>query len=247
MLQKEEKKKYGIICGSRRYLASVKAGLKKILCRIIDVDDITAMGVSLTENEGRTDIPPWRTIEWVGRMKNKIRNEKGIRKNAKIRKILSEKSALSIGTIKKYLKIYGLPSKVKILLKKKEERTLKENEMIKKYVPYGYKKNELKVGIAELIADNLMEFEDEILFIHSIKLTEYLYEIAKEIIYKLKDDPEKSIDEIYEMVIKTSGFRERTIKLEKNLLKQIENLALKRKIFLDELIILLIKKGIKHF
>jgi len=122
--------KYSIICGSRRYQAAIKADFKKLPCKILDVDDITAMGLSLIENEGRVNIPTWRTIEWIGEMARKIESQEKIRDKAKIVKKLAEKSAYTSQTIKRYLKIDKLYPKVKILLKPHEERTLEEKEII---------------------------------------------------------------------------------------------------------------------
>ena len=239
--------KYGIICGSRRYLASIKANKKTIPCRIIDVDDITAMGISLTENEGRVDIPSWRTIEWIGRMNIRIESDGKIKTKSKIIEKLSEKSGLTVQRIKKYLKIDKLPPKVKILIKKREERTVREREIIKKYVPYEIKKSELPLGTAELIASYLLKISEEQLFRHSLKLCEYSFEIAKKIINILKKSPEKSVDEVFELIIKKSGYLTRTIKFKKDLYTKLEDLSLERRIMLDDLIINLIELGLDSY
>ena len=49
---------YEIICGARRYRASLAAGLRKIPCLLIDADDRTAAVLKLTENihHSETDV-----------------------------------------------------------------------------------------------------------------------------------------------------------------------------------------------
>lgn len=239
--------KYSIICGSRRYQAAIKADFKKLPCKILDVDDITAMGISLIENEGRVNIPTWRTIEWIGEMARKIESQEKIRDKAKIVEKLAEKSAYTSQTIKRYLKIDKLYPKVKILLKPHEERTLEEKEIIKKYIPYDYKKVELSIGVAELIIRNLMILSEEQLFIHSLRLSEYSYEKANEIIKELKKNPKKSIDEIEELIISDSNTRVKTIAFKRDLYEKLENMTVRRKKKLDKLIIDLIEEGLKYY
>lgn len=43
--------KYGVICGSRRLQAAKIVGLTSVPCRVYDVDDANALGVSLLDNE----------------------------------------------------------------------------------------------------------------------------------------------------------------------------------------------------
>ncbi len=238
---------YSIICGSRRYHAAIRAGLEELPCKIIDVDDLTAMGISLQENEGRLAVPAWRTIDWIGVMALKIKNEKKIRNRKRIIDELVLKSTLSRPTIKKYLKIDKLPQRVKMLLKPHDERSLEENETIKKYIPYDYIKPELTIGIAELIANNLSRFPEEQVFMQSLELSDYSYNKAKEIIDVLKKNPEKSIEEIIGLIVSDSNTRVKTITFEKFLYKRLEDMTVKRKKKLDELIIDLIKEGLKYY
>lgn len=243
----EDKKKYSIICGSRRYMASVKANLIKLPCKIIDVDDITAMGISLTENEGRSPIPIWRTIDWIGQMNQKVKKVGNVRAKRKIIEILSDKSSLTHPTIKKYLKIYELADNVKMLLKEKEERTDDEKEIIKKYIPYDYKKQQLSIGVADLIANNLMHIPEDLLFEHSLALSDFTYDKAKEIIQELMKDPFQSIEDIENSIISKTTTQFRTIKLKKDFLKILEDLSLERRIKLDDLLLNLIRVGLKHY
>ena len=238
---------YSIICGSRRYRAAIKADLEELPCKLINVDDITAMGISLQENEGRLDIPPWRTIDWIGEMADKIKVKKKIRNGKRLIDELVRKSMSSRQTVNKYLKINKLPQKVKMLLKPHDERRLEENEMIKKYIPYGYIKPELTIGVAELIANNLSRLPEEQLFVHSLELSDYSYNKAKEIIDVLKKNPNKSIEEINELIVSDSNTRVKTITFEKNLYEKLKDMTVKRKKKLDELIIALIKEGLKYY
>lgn len=239
-------KKYGIICGSRRYFASVKAGLKNLPCRVLELDDISAMGLSFTENENRRDIPRWRVIEWIVEMNKKINPEGST--DLKFLTKLSKKSALATQTIKRYLNIGKLPSSLKILLKKHHERNDREKEILKKYIQYNYTKVELTIGIAGLIIDNLLDLPEERLLEHAIDLTRYPFEGVKEIIEHLKKDPDQSVDDVVHSIIKQSTkFRSITLYLEKELYNNLEELCLKRRIKLYDLIPNLIKEGLKSY
>ena len=240
-----DKVKYGIICGSRRYLAALRAGLKKIPCRILDLDDISAMGLSFTENENRRDIPRWRVIDWIVEMYEKIRDNN--KDESKILTKLSKKSALSKQTIRKYLMIGSLPSDVKILLKKDSERTEIEKEKIKRYIAHDYK-TELTMGVAELIAINLIDIPENKLFQHTIELTRFPYDGAKIIIDHLKENLDRTIDEIVEALIrKSTKYRSITLQLKSELYSNLEDLCLERRIKLHDLILNLIKEGLKTY
>lgn len=243
----EGKTKYGIVCGSRRYTAAVKARVNEIQCRVLELDDISAMGLSFTENENRRDIPRWRVIDWIFKMNDKISKKVS---QSKMLKALIKNSALSTRTVKRYLKIGGLPSKVKILLKKHDERTENEKDILKKYIPYGYIKCELTIGIADLIAEYLINLPEELLFEHTIDLLKYPITTngAGEIIKHLKDNPERSVEEIINTIIKESSkFRTLTLKLDKSLYNRLEELCVERKIKLLDLILNLIKEGLKTY
>lgn len=212
----------------------------------MELDDISAMGLSFTENENRRDIPRWRVIDWIVEMNDKINPESS--EHLKILTKLSKKSALSIQTIKRYLNIGKLPSKLKILLKKNSERNEREKEILKKYITYNYTKVELTIGTAELIVHNLLDLPEEKLFEHAIGLTRFPSEGVKEIIKHLKEDPDQSVDDIVLSIIKQSTkFRSITLHLEKDLYNNLEGQCLKRKIKLYDLIPNLIKEGLKSY
>jgi len=63
---------YTIVCGSRRYFASQEAGLKEVPCIVRELTDAEALGLSITENKDRKDIPVWRYIERIGEYFKKI-------------------------------------------------------------------------------------------------------------------------------------------------------------------------------
>lgn len=210
------------------------------------MDDISAMGLSFTENENRRDIPRWRVIDWIVEMNDKINPEEST--DPKTLTKLSKKSALSTQTIKRYLNIGKLPSKLKILLKKNNERNEREKEILKKYIQYNYTKVELTIGVAELIIDNLLDLPEEKLLEHAIGLTKYPFEGVKEIITHLKEDPDQSVDDVALSIIKQSTkFRSITLHLEKDLYNNLEELCLKRRIKLHDLIPNLIKEGLNSY
>jgi len=51
-----------IVCGSRRWNASIEAGLKKVPCIIRNLTDADAIAISMTENADRKDIPVHRYV-----------------------------------------------------------------------------------------------------------------------------------------------------------------------------------------
>lgn len=59
---------YEIICGARRYRASLVAGLRKIPCLLLDADDRTAAVLRLTENIHHTDADVFEVAEKTDRL-----------------------------------------------------------------------------------------------------------------------------------------------------------------------------------
>ena len=55
---KNEKGKYEIIAGERRWLAAQKAGLHEIPVRILDLSDVESLEVAIVENIQRDDLNP---------------------------------------------------------------------------------------------------------------------------------------------------------------------------------------------
>ncbi len=63
LLVRPDAREYDVIAGTRRLAAAKKIGLKKIPCIIRDMDDETAMIVSLTENVQRGDLGEEEIVE----------------------------------------------------------------------------------------------------------------------------------------------------------------------------------------
>ena len=122
-------KKYAIVNGSRRYNAAIEAGLHKVPCFIIEMDDVTAMGRSIAENKHRNDIPAWRYVLMIRKMSILLNDgEKG---KEEIVQLIMELTGLERTTVQTYLKIADLPDDVIELMKNPEERSERVKELLK--------------------------------------------------------------------------------------------------------------------
>lgn len=122
-------KKYAIVNGSRRYNAAIEAGLRKVPCFIIEMDDVTAMGRSIAENKHRNDIPAWRYVLMIRKMSILLNDgEKG---KEEIVQLIMELTGLERTTVQTYLKLADLPDDVIELMKNPEERSERVKELLK--------------------------------------------------------------------------------------------------------------------
>ena len=60
---------YELICGRRRYVASKMAGLKRVLCTVVECDDVEALRLFLTENLFREEMSAFDTAKWLLQLK----------------------------------------------------------------------------------------------------------------------------------------------------------------------------------
>ena len=122
--------KYAIVSGSRRFNASIEAGLIKVPCIIRELDDIEASTLSISENKHRKDIPIWIYATKIGELFEMLEGNKERKGTINF---LSERTGFSKISIEEYLSVFDLPEEIFILMKKPEERTEKETELFKRY------------------------------------------------------------------------------------------------------------------
>lgn len=123
-------KKYAIVNGSRRYNAAIEAGIRKVPCFIVEMDDLTAIGRSIAENKHRSDIPAWRYVKKIREMALLLNDgEKG--KEEIVRSIM-DMTGLERTSVQNYLELGNLPDDVIELMKKAGERSEKVKELLKR-------------------------------------------------------------------------------------------------------------------
>ncbi len=95
----EEEEKYEIIAGERRFQAASLAGLRKVPCIEVDVDNRGMLEISLVENLQRKDLNPFEEASAILRLAEQFRytHEEIARKLGKSRTVITE--ALSLNRI----------------------------------------------------------------------------------------------------------------------------------------------------
>jgi len=109
-----EKGKFGIVCGSRRFNAGISAGLKTLPCRVKEMDDLEALGVSLQENLRRGSLDAVEESEAIADMWELINNNST--ETQKLSK-MKDMFGLSKSSIYRYLQISRLSDTIKSFLK----------------------------------------------------------------------------------------------------------------------------------
>ena len=93
----EEEEKYEIIAGERRYQAATIAGLRKVPCIEVDVDNRGMLEISLVENLQRKDLTPFEEAGAIKRLSDQFRytHEEIARKLGKSRTVITEVLSLN--------------------------------------------------------------------------------------------------------------------------------------------------------
>lgn len=111
------KKGYGIVCGSRRYNASISAGLKTVPCVVREMSDLEALGTSLQENLQRGNLDTVQEAEAVADLWELMNGGKSNEMKIKdFKKIFG----FSEATVYRYLSISRLSNKIKKLVQVQE-------------------------------------------------------------------------------------------------------------------------------
>lgn len=230
--------KYGIVCGSRRYNASIEAGLSFVPCIIQEMTDIEAMRESMSENRLRKDTPLWMDIEFVGRM-YEIHRTDGLSHNNAINLIAN--TGISLHLIDKYIRIYSLPFEVKGLLRDPEERERRQKECISLFRSREPTKL-LKVGHAYLL-HQLINLPLDKQMETALFINDHDVEKAESLVQLVKTNPTTRIDELYQQLIKKYGEpQSRKIKLEKVIIDALAVVCMEYQISFDNLLKKIIKE-----
>lgn len=235
--------KYGIISGSRRYHASMDAGLETAPCILKDVDDVTAIGISIMENRHRTDIQGWQYAEKIRKMDELINHGTGTEKKVRI---ITAKTGLSRRTVYDYLAITDLPEETRELMKEPEQRSEKVKEIIKVSAP-GALDRPLSKDKAVKIATRLKDFSDEKKFEVGRVISGLKEDTAMEVIEKVRIHPEKPLMEIKKMVegIPKSVTWIPQFDWEPNLIEALDSACMKKNMDRKNLVTHYVKEGLK--
>jgi ParB/RepB/Spo0J family partition protein len=90
---------YEVIAGQRRVLACRRLGLTDIDAFIVEWDDTSALGASLVENLQRADMDPMDKARGLDQLVRRLGSEREA----------ASSTGLSLGTVKKYLRLLDLP------------------------------------------------------------------------------------------------------------------------------------------
>lgn len=232
--------KYAIVSGSRRYNASIIAGLTTVPCIIKELDDIEASALSILENRHRKDIPDWVYSVKLGELFERLEGETD--KNGTVG-FLSEKTGISRKSIEDFLVIFDLPEEIFLLMKKPEERTEEEIEIFKKYHTEELPKI-LSKDKAILISKELQSYpiEKQVEVVKMIVLKSN--EVAKELIRLVKTYPKESMEQIMEKYISIPRGARWQFYFDSHLVTAIDTACIKKKIDRKNLIYTYVKDGL---
>ena len=192
---KKEKADYTIVAGSRRFFASQEGGLKEAPCIIKELTDAQALGLSITENKDRKDLPVWRVIEKVKEYFEEINGN--LPKEEKIR-IAQEELRLSKGTSHSYINLIMGNKIVFELMKPNEERSQEVRTLLKRVGADGDTTKQLTLTIAEKISTKLEGLSTTKQLEVAVILLGKSRELADELISKVIEFPKISAQELYE-------------------------------------------------
>ncbi len=105
-------KKYSIVCGSRRWNASMEARTKLIPCVVRDdLDDVQSLGTSIQENLKRRSMDKTQTADGVGRMMDMMNGKRTYeQKMSEMKKLFGMKE----DSINRYNSIYKLSKEINL-------------------------------------------------------------------------------------------------------------------------------------
>lgn len=131
--------KYGVIAGGRRVLTMKQAGKSEVPCKVLDLDDLEALKMSMGENLGRRDLSNAEMTRVINTWYHMIENPENITdqyKNdpeavAKIAQaVYGRVTENSKVLIRQHLRLSRLPRSLQLLLKQPEERTPEEARLL---------------------------------------------------------------------------------------------------------------------
>lgn len=232
--------KYAIVSGSRRYNASIVAGLTMVPCIVKELDDIEARALSILENKHRKDIPDWLYAVKLGELYGLLNGNKDREGTINF---LSQRTGISKKNMEDYLLLFDLPEEVFILLKKPGERTKEEIELFKRFQTEELPKI-LTKDKAVLISKELRSYPIEkqvevvkIIVLKSIK-------DAKEVIRLVKTYPKDSMEQIMEKFISIPKGARWQFYFDSYIVSAIDTACIRRKIDRKSLVFDYVKQGL---
>ncbi len=157
--KKNEKGKYEIVAGERRWLAAQKAGLHEIPVRVLNLSDVESLEVAIVENIQRDDLNPIEEAKGYKRLSTEFNYD-----HESISKLMSK----SRSHVSNSLRLLTLPKDVISML---EEGTLTS----------GQARPLIGIGNASSIAEEIVAKN------YSARKVEYLVKSKKNIKSKNKD------------------------------------------------------------
>jgi ParB/RepB/Spo0J family partition protein len=235
-------KKYGIVCGSRRFNAAIEAGKDKVPCVVEDMTDVEAMMESMIENRQRKGTPTWMDIESIGYIYCHCLNN-GLNHADAIRFVYSL-TGIGESTIKRYVRIYDLPEEVKGLLREPEDRTIRQKEYLTLFQSRETNRT-LSFSNADLLTE-LQGFSLKSLMEVAVFILNKSSDTAEKIVDFVKIYPDKSIDEIYnEFVEKEYGIYEKVLRFDRETWEALSGACMDRQKYYDDLCMGIIKGWLK--
>lgn len=229
VINSDDSCEYGIICGSRRYNAAREAQIEKVPCIVKNLNDIDAITVSMIENRQRVDTPKWKDVEAIGMIYHGLKDKNHSEKI----QYISIKSGINNITVEKYLKIYALPTEIKGLLRDTKERSLRQKETLLLF-QIRASNNTLTLGNAESISELNNKIELNKLIELAVFVLDKSVEITHRLVQYIPLNPTKSIQDIYDEMIKNVyGSHEKMIRFDNETWDAITNACMKRQMIYD--------------
>ncbi len=233
--------KYGIVCGSRRYNAGIEAGLTELPCILKEIDNVTAMGISIIENKHRKDIPAWRYALRIGEMFEQLN---GNGKKEEIISIIANRTGFSKTSVRDYLLIAGLPGEVIELMKESANRSEVVKELLKGTT--AAVETTLSYNKAVKIARELRDASLEKMFEVATYVLGLTKDVAFAIIEKVMSYPMKSMKEIHRMIQEIPMGVRWVFYFGSNLVRALDEACIKKNIDNKSLVLNYVEEGLRR-
>ncbi len=148
LLVRREPQGFQIISGERRYRAAVEAGLDKVPCIVLDVDDAQVLTIALIENLQRQDLSPFEEAEGLRALVEQFdyTHEQVAKKIGKARTSITETLSLSDipGPLRERLETAGVMTKSILLEVARIEDPDEQDEIVRRIIDEGLTRDELR-------------------------------------------------------------------------------------------------------
>lgn len=124
------KEPYILVVGSRRFSAMIQSGISEVPCKVIELTDVEAVGISLNENLGRRELSTLEKVRsirtWYGLLN--LSDQEAVEE---IAKGTYGNTSSGRSRVRYYLEAAKLPEGLMVLLKDPDKRTKKEIKLLK--------------------------------------------------------------------------------------------------------------------